>query len=712
MNDTRTLSFERLKAFFHPRSIALVGATDNSRWSVYTFQNLRTFGFPGPVYCVNPNREIVHGERAFKSLRDLPEPVDLAYIMVPTQRVYAILQEAAEVGITNVVILTSGFSEMGEQGRLLEQKMLDFAREHAMVVLGPNGNGFVNITAHTMPYGLPITPPLARGPVGVVLQSGALASAVITMAQARHIGLSYLVSMGNETMISATDMMDYLIEDDETRVIAVFLESIRQPEQFKRVARKALARKKPIVAFKIGASDISARTALAHTGALVGDDAMNDAVFKQLGIVRVHSLEDLLITAGLLGYTPPLPGRRAAIVTPSGGACDILSDRAQEEGIVLPEFAMETAHRLRQIVPEFSTVHNPLDVTGYIVVDRTLMQRALNVAVEDPNMDFLVCLTDPVRTEPPDPAPIFAQVETLGQTIRSARLPVVVMMNTCIDITPFGRVQAERGGIHYVGGMEHGMRALGHALWWYETCRNAEHHTPAAEALPAITRRDLPGGILPEYMARDLLQEQGVPVVPGALARDADEAHAIAHNWNEPLALKIQSPDILHKSDVGGVVLNVAPEHARTAFSNLLERVVRNAPDAHIDGVLLSPMRTASLELLVSVVDDPVWGLMLTVGLGGIWVEVLRDTSVRMLPVRSDEIRTMLHELRGFALLHGVRGQSGVNIDALVDVITRIAHLAQTLNGSLETLEINPLLVQDKTIEVADVLLSWKTRAL
>ncbi len=712
MNDVRTLPFERLRAFFSPHSIALVGATDNSRWSVYTFQNLRTFGFPGPIYCVNPNREIVHGERAFKSLRDLPETVDLAYIMVPTQRVFAILQEAAEVGITNVVILTSGFSEMGEQGRLLEQKMLDFAREHAMVMLGPNGNGFVNVTAHTMPYGLPITPPLTRGPVGVVLQSGALASAVITMAQARHIGLSYLVSMGNETMLSATDMMEYLIEDDETQVIAVFLETIRQPEQFKRMARMAISRKKPIVALKIGRSEISARTALAHTGALVGDDVINEAVFQQLGIVRVHALEDLLITAGLLGYTPPLPGRRAGIVTPSGGACDILSDRAHEEGIVLPEFAPETVQRLQQVVPEFSTIHNPLDVTGYIVVDRMLMQRALNVVVEDPNMDFLICLTDPVRAEPPDPAPVFAQIELLGNTIRAAPVPVVVMTNTCIDITPFGCVQAERAGIHYVGGMEHGMRALGHALWWYETARQAAQHTTETNALLPVILQDVPTGVWPEYMARDFLQGHGIPVVPGRLVRHVQEAETVAHEWGQALALKIQSSAILHKSEVGGVMLNVAPEQAGCAFNQLMEHVKQHAPDVRLDGVLLSPMRAGGTELLVSVVNDPVWGLMLTVGLGGIWVEILQDTSVRMLPLRHDEIRAMLHDLRAFALLSGARGQRSSNIDALVDVIARIAQLAQTLNGSLETLEINPLLVQDETIEVADVLLSWKTRVL
>jgi len=401
VNQPQPITPNRLKEFFHLRSIALVGATDASRWSVITYQNLKNFGFAGPVYCVNPRHAVVHGEPAVKRLSDIGQPVDLAFIMVPTSLVYPILEEAAAVGIRNCVILTSGFSEMGGRGAEMEQAILELAREHDMVVLGPNGNGFVNVVQQILPYGLPIQPPLVKGPVGVVLQSGALVSAVIMLAQARHIGLSFLVSMGNEMMISATDAMDYLIEDDETRVLAVFLESIRQPATFERLAHKARERNKPIVALKVGRSEISARAAKAHTGALVGNDAINDAAFKQLGIVRVESLEDLLITAGLLGYSRPLLERRMGLVTPSGGACDIMADRAHSEGMLLPDFAPETVRGLQQILPEFSTIHNPLDVTGYLVVDRTLQQRALQVVVDDPGLDFIVYLSEPPRVEPP-----------------------------------------------------------------------------------------------------------------------------------------------------------------------------------------------------------------------------------------------------------------------------------------------------------------------
>src|SRR6266567_1650090 len=269
MTKTQHISAERLHAFFRPRSIALVGATDNSRWSVYTFENLKNFNFPGPIYLVNPNHDFVHGQRALKSLWEAPEAVDLAFIMVPTPLVFSIVATAAEMGTTQFVVLTSGFSEIGAEGAKLEHDLLTFAQAHA-------------------------------------------------------IGLSLLVSMGNESMISVTDVVDYLLEDESTRSIALFLESIRHPEELRRVADKARERQKPIVALKTGRSEASSHSALAHTGALVGNDAVNDAALRQLGILRVHSLEDLLTTAGLAGYSGPLPGRRMGVVTPAGGSAVFL----------------------------------------------------------------------------------------------------------------------------------------------------------------------------------------------------------------------------------------------------------------------------------------------------------------------------------------------------------------------------------------------------
>ena len=714
MNQALSILPERLRELFHPRSIALVGATDASRWSVSTFENLKNFGFAGPIYCVNPNRTHVHGQPAVKHLREIShaQPVDLAFIMVPTPLVYSILEEAAQAGIRNAVILTSGFSEMGTRGQELEQVLVDLAQQNDMILLGPNGNGFINVVSQIVPYGLPIQPPLMKGPVGVVLQSGALASAVLTLAQARHIGLSLLVSMGNEALISATDAIDYLIEDEETRVIAVFLESIRQPALFRRIARKALERNKPIVALKVGKSEISARAAKAHTGALVGNNAINDAAFKQMGIIRVEALEDLLITAGVLGYNRPLPGRRMGLVTPSGGACDILADRAHEEGILLPDFDPATVRGLQEILPEFSNIHNPLDVTGYIVVDRTLQQRALQVVIEDPGLDFIVYLSEPPRVEPPAPqlAAYLELYRSIGTMISQSPKPIVVLSNTSIDLTPFGRFISDEAGIHFVGGMQHGITALGHALWWHQ-----EHQqvlTRLQEPLDVVRPIHLsepPSGTWPEWVARNFLQKHGIPIVPGALTTNAQEAMSAARAFGFPVALKIQANEVLHKSDVGGVMLNISSEdEVRRSFETIVQNMRGPASSSAIDGILVSPMRPPGIELLVGITRDAAWGQALVVGLGGIWTEVLNDTAVRVLPVNRDEIERMLSELRSARLLLGVRGQPRINIEHLVDIIFRISRVAQGLQDHLDALEINPLLLHGSSIEALDVLLTWQ----
>lgn len=706
------LSPERLHTFFRPQSIALVGATDNSRWSLCTFENLKRFEFPGPVYLINPFRETAHGERTYKSLGDLPEPVDLAFIMVPTHSVFPIVQEAAAMGTRHFVVLTSGYSEVGVEGARLERELLAFAREHDLVLLGPNGNGFINVTSRVTPYGLPISPPLAAGPVGVVLQSGALASAVLAFAQAHAIGLSLLVSMGNESMISVTDVVDYLLEDESTRSIALFLESIRHPDELRRIAAKARARGKPIVALKIGRSEASARTALSHTGAIVGDDKVNDAIFRQLGIMRVHSLEDLLITAGLAGNIQPLPGRRMGIVTPSGGACDILSDLAQDEGITLPDFAPETLAQLKAILPPFSTPHNPLDVTGYIVVDGTLQSRALEAVVRDPNIDFIFNLVSIEGNRPLDPVALENQValyQHLAEIVRGSPHPVVLVSNTCLDLTNTARTLVERTGLHFVAGLEHGMRAIGRLLWWAEAQRASpgEPFTQEPIALPSLSAPLR--GTWSEARARVLLQQVGIPVVPGRLVTTLDEALQAAQELGFPLALKIQSAEIAHKSDVGGVALNINSEEAlRQSYDTMHERVRAALPRAELEGFLVSPMRSAGLELLVGIIRDPLWGPVLSLGLGGIWTEALQDTSVRVLPVNQGEIHSMLNELRGAALLRGSRGHHAVNLDALSQIIYHISLLAQSLGPELAALEINPLLVDATTIEALDVLLTWQ----
>jgi acyl-CoA synthetase (NDP forming) len=699
---------------FNPRSIALIGATDKSRWSWSTFGNLQLHKFAGPVYLVNPRGVPVHGQQTYSSVADLPGPVDLAFVMVPTSAVLSVLAEVADAGIPSVVLLTSGFAEVGDAGAELERQVVDLARRRGLTILGPNGNGYINAAAGITPYGLAIDPPLLRGPVGVVLQSGALASAVLTFATSRNVGVSLLVSMGNESMVSMTDVMRYLVDDDATRVIALFIESVRHPDEFLALAREALAKGKPVVAIKVGRSQAGARVAKAHTGSLVGDDAVVDAVFRRSGVIRVDSLEDLIITAGLLAASGPLPGARFGFVTASGGASEIIADRAEDEGIEIPEFAPETVQRLRQVVPPFGATQNPVDVTGYILINRDLLRNALAAVLDDPSLDALVLVSDLPRAVPPDPAPIIEMYGQTSELLRSSTKPIIVMGNTLTEITAFGREVASQTGYPGVlGGIQHGLTALGRAVRWSEAYRAArrEASRPAAPG-PELTALELGGPVQPgsswsEHRAAAFLAAHGVPVVPGTLVAGPEQAAEAAAALGYPVVVKLAADAVVHKSDIGGVKVGLGnAAEVLAAYADVVSAGLEAGAD--VQGALVQPQRTGGIELLVGIFTDPVWGQVLAVGLGGVWVEILRDTALCVLPAGREQILQSLKSLRGARLFDGPRGTEKADLDAVADAIGSAAALARRLGDRLETLEINPLLVRGSQVEALDALITWR----
>ncbi|WP_395108230.1 acetate--CoA ligase family protein [Actinomadura sp. SCN-SB] len=691
-----------LRELFNPTSIALIGATDRSRWSQFTHQNLRDFD--GPVYRINPHGGTVHGRPAHRSLAEVPGPVDLAYVMVPTPAVLPVLRECAEAGVRSAAVLTAGFAEIGDEGRRLQDELVALARERDLTVLGPNGNGYINAAAGIMPYGLPIPGPLPKGSVGFVLQSGALVSGVLSAAAARNVGTSLLVSMGNEATVSVADVVDHMVDDPATKVIALFLESVRDPAAFTRAASRALAAGKPIVALKVGRSRIAARSAAAHTGALVGDDRVTDAAFHRLGVVRVRSLEDLIVTAGLLAATGPLPGGRVGVVTPSGGACEIIADRAEDEGVALPEFSERTLIELRDLCPPFATVQNPLDVTGYILVDPNLLRGAVEVVAADPGIDVTLLLADLPRRRPPSDAAealvrgrVSALADTVARTTAKTGRPIIVMSTAMSEITDYGRELAEQTGHpHVLGGIEHGLTALGHALEWSARYRRATAATsaPARVAAPQADPAEDP---------LRLVADAGVPVVPTAHVTSAEDAVAASGSAGYPVVVKVAG-DIPHKTDIGGVRLGLrTAADVREAY----EAVTAAGGDA-ATGAVVQPQREDGVELIVGVVRDPVWGLVLAVGLGGIWTEVMRDSVLRLLPVRRAEIKDMLTGLRGAPLLQGARGRRPADLDRLAEVIEGFAACAQALGDRLESIEINPLLVDGPRVEALDALITWR----
>ncbi|HUZ52615.1 MAG TPA: acetate--CoA ligase family protein [Streptosporangiaceae bacterium] len=729
---------ERLAEFFAPRSIAVVGASDTSAWARFVLASAAATGFSGELIPVHHVRRTVFGRPAVASLRDLPEPPDLAFVLVPAEAVEGVLDDAGAAGVCGAIVLASGYRETGPEGRAAEERLTARAAGNGITLLGPNCLGFLNAHAKAGPFALTVPLPLLAGPVGIALQSGALASVMLSFARSRAIGVSTLASMGNEAMITATDMVDYLIEDEHTRVICLFLEQIGDPAAFAAAAGRADRAGKPIVALKAGSSAAGSQAALAHTGSVAGDDAVVDAALRQLNVIRVTSIEDLLTTGALLGYGRPPRGRRMGVLTASGGACDIIADQASAQGIEIPSFGPATAAAIAPHVPPFAQVRNPLDVTGYFLANQrtsalTAIDHALDAAVSDPGLDFVLfsglTLPDARPADEKLASMLDERVAWLGQRMASAPIPVIAVGSTCVDVTSYGRDLMGRNGIHLLGGMDLGVRAIGHALQWSE---NRGHLWPGPAGTRTLNPRwrqdDSKGSALSsepvvwrEADARGLVAEFGVPLVPGELVTSSEAAAAAAKRLGYPVALRISSPQITHKSDVGGVALGLrtiaqiradykrvsaaasALPHGPADPANPADHAGPAGQDS-VDGVMVSAMRTGGTELLAGVTVDPAFGPVLAVGLGGIWVEVLSDIALRVLPVGPDEVIAMLGELRGAPLLRGARGRPPADLDALARVIGGIADAALSLGDSLRSLEVNPLWVNGEQIEALDVL--------
>jgi acetate---CoA ligase (ADP-forming) len=704
---------ERLREFFAPRSLAVVGASDTSGWAQFILAAGAATGFGGPLIPVHPRHQTVFGRPAVPSLRDLAEPVDLAFVMVPTHAVPDVIDDAAAAGVRNAVVLASGYREVGAEGSGRQDRLVQQAAQNSILLLGPNCLGFLNAHAPAGPFALSVPLPLKPGPVGIALQSGALASAVLAFARSRAIGVSTVVTLGNESMISTADVLGYLAADEQTRVICLFLEEISEPESFAAAAAAAANHDKPVVVLKTGSSPAGQVAALAHTGSIAGDDAVVDAVLRRLGVIRVTSIEELLGTAGLLGYGRWPRGRRMGVLTASGGACGLIADRASQQDINIPPFAARTVAAIKPHLPAFADARNPLDVTGYVLANPrvtalTAIDHALDAAVADPGLDFvLFCGVTIPDVRPPDEGVARRaeeRVRWLAERIASAPIPVIPMSTTCIDVTGYARDLLTENGVHLLGGIDLGMRALGHALRWLENRGTAKPSAPPGT--PSRAAANHTAGSWSEAAARDLLAACAVPLVPAELVTSAEAAARAAARLGYPVALKVCSAQITHKSDIGGVALGVGGDaQVRNAYRQVVN-AGRAVPGAVVDGVLVTPMRAGGVELLVGVTVDRAFGPVLAVGLGGVWVELLADTSLRVLPVTADDVRHMLGELRGSPLLRGARGTRPADLGVLARVIKNVTDAALSIpDGSLRALEINPLWVNGDQVEALDVLI-------
>lgn len=688
----------RLHGLIAPRSVAFVGASDRNHYSFLAMRAIRGVGFDGALHMVNRRGIDVFGLPSVTSCAAIGQPVDAAYLALPVDGLLDAAEEAIAAGIRNLVIVTSGFAELGAQGAAREAALLDLCNRTGTRVLGPNSLGHRNMVDKVALGSIPFTPQSLPGSVAVISASGSVTSAVNLYGIQQGVGFTHLIATGNEMNVSAADLIDYLVDVPQVRAIALFLEGVRDAAAFSRAAAKAHAARKPIVALKVGAAEATAMVAAAHTGALVGDDRVFDAACDRLAIVRVSSIEDLVVTAATLAATGPIDPPGVAFVSMSGGSCEIASDLADAAGVSMPPFTDQA--RLTAIVSDLGTTHNPLDLTGAVMRDEAMWTKVGDHVGDDPAFGLMLVNWDvPNSAEPSLPGTL----KVIGEMIDTARVPALLVTNYARPVNEHGRAYLDRHAIPFtLPGLGDGMKAVGKLSWW-----SARILRPMR--LPgALTSGRGGARPLDERQSLAYLAARGVPVVPQTLVTSAGEAAAIACALGEPVALKILSPDIAHKSEVGGVALGLSGDAAvADAYRRIIEDVAIHAPDAAIEGVLVAPMRHGGLELLIGIARDPVWGPVLAVGLGGVWVEVLKDTALCLLPTDADAVKHAFCSLRSAKLLEGYRGAPAVDLDRLAQIVIDIADAALALGPELAAFEVNPLFARGDHIEALDALAVW-----
>lgn len=688
----KPMSDKPLERLFSPRSIALIGASTRlGTVGNDLAKNLILGGYAGTVFPVNPKADELYGVRCFSDVSAIGSIPDLAIIAIPAASVPDVLRQCALVGVRAAVIVSAGFRESGTTGAALESEIVHISADSDMAVLGPNCLGFLHPALRLNASFAPRLP--RKGSVGFLSQSGALMTAILDLSEGK-IGFSKFIGTGNKTVLGERALLSFLADDSDTRVISFYAEGLSDAPDLIALGRNIIARPetKPVIALKSGRTESGMRASGSHTGSLAGTDAAYDALFRQARILRADSVREFLDTASALSLSLLPNGPRIAIVTNAGGLGVIAADAAVTAGLSITPLSRATTEALRPLLPAAASVGNPIDLLGDAKGDRYRI--AIDCAAKDPDTDsLLVILTPQSMTEAEETAHIIVDAK------RTAGKPVFAVFA--------GGHSLERGtsilreaGVPVFEYPEDAARALGMlslvSSWkrkrFSEKRSFSDIDRSRAEAAIASARTS--GRLsLSAYEVDEVLLAYGFPTLAGRFVTTAEEAAAAANAIGKPVAIKIASPDIIHKTDAGGVMLDIAPERAGEAFDALLERVRDARPDARLEGANVMEMGAAGgKELILGVKEEPGLGSLLLVGMGGIYTETLRDVSFRFAPLMPEDADEMLSELKSFPILTGVRGESGVDIASVTDCLQRLSRLVEDF-PEISELDINPLAV-------------------
>ena len=680
-----------LDPILKPASIAVIGASRTPNTIGHQIMaNLLRYGYTGAVFPVNPNATSIHSVRAVPSIRAVPGPVDLGVIVVPKERVLDVAAECADAKVRGLVVISAGFREVGGAGVDRERRLLEIVRGGGMRMVGPNCMGVLNAdpaVAMNCTFA-PTMPPF--GHVAFVSQSGALGVSVLDYAKEYGIGIAQFVSMGNKPDVSGNDLLLQWECDEAVRAILMYVENFGNPQRFLEIATR-ITRHKPIIVVKSGRSRVGARAAASHTGALAASDAAVDALLAQAGVLRADSIEELFDMAMAFGAQPLPRSRRTAVLTNSGGPGILAADALERHGLEVTELEPATVQRLRPLFPEEASIRNPLDMIASATPDG--YRSALDAMLDDANVDSAVAIFVP---------PLGLSQEDVAEAIvgvaakHPAKPVLTVLMGR--EGLPQGKAELHRAGIPAYIFPESAARALAalrrHREWQARPV--TVEPTPAVNRgrAGAILRRAKAEGRrrLDEIEAVQLLEAYGIPTACTRFARDPDDAAQVAGEIGCPVALKIVSPDVVHKSDVGGVRVDLAtPVEVQIAAAEMLETVRLRAPEAAVRGFVVQRMMTGGRETIAGLTRDPSFGPLVMFGLGGIYVEALGDVTFRLAPIGTLEARDMLTGIRGAAILRGIRGAAPVDFGALGDILRRLGQLGTDFPDIVE-LDANPVL--------------------
>lgn len=711
-----------LQHLFNPRSIGILGASsDLNKVSGRPLSYMLRFGYPGKIYPINPKYKEIAGVKCYPSINDVPGEIDVLMVIIPAFEILHNLESGLDKGVKAAVIISGGFAETGEKGRELQEKLTSFAKETGMLIYGPNTTGFlslVNRAVATFSQSLEVIDEMVPGKTGLITQSGAFGAAIFVRAMRVGLGFSHWAATGNEADLEFCDFLEYMVDDPDTQVIAGFMAGVEDGQKLIKGLDRAAQKGKPVVLLKMGSTEAGKRAAISHTGAIVGSSRAYDAVFRQKGVVVARDIAQLIDYSMAFSTTPLPKGKKVGIMTESGGGGVLLTERCSELGLEVSEIFGPTRERLKEVVPSLGSIKNPVDLTGQSLSNPSLVKGAIRVMLESEDFDMVVPLLLMSKATAEEKA-----MDLLDLYNQHKDKKVMVI---CWPEGPKEWIQFLMKQLIHVSvtptRCAHTLNALAdYASFLGQYQKQTTIKTDGVE-LPADRKEKVLEIIeeakqrgarqLSEYLAKKILQAYDIPITDEDLAGSVEEAIEIAGRIGYPVVAKLISPDILHKTEAGIVTLNIDSEdRLKTVYKEIIKRGKAYRSDARAEGVLIQKMVSEQgIETIVGISHKRPFGPTIMFGLGGIFVEVMKDVSIRILPVSHRDVKDMIRQIRGYTILGGTRGRNPSDLDALASVLLKTACLAEEFSEEIAEIDINPLIVleEGKGVKAVDALVLLK----